>query len=259
MNKDEIRALIVITIFFLLTALGAKAQNPDSYTPIKEVDDILINRYVVYHGDTIDLAGLGGDVLKVEDSTIYVSHTFLSSLLGQSQYNAVTLGDSALAKGFSITPEQEIEFNYSQFIFTENVGTTEYGQGWNGSSKLTTEGYLYNKMEQFESSGKTVFKITLPAASSVFDRIEKAVEGTDYPSGWILSDMVDGEFHISINHGLGRRVAGITVCSVDGTEERQLRPYSAAYMGWYTPDTNNLVIETLCQSKIKVAIYIVFE
>lgn len=256
MKKIEVRALIIFVLFHLLVCLSAKGQTvPNKYTPIQEVDDILINRYVVYHGDTIDLGQMVGDGLQIGDSLIYVTRNYLSTLLAQNQYNAVTLGDSAIAKGFRISAQQEIEFNYADFVFQEEIGEGSYGPAWENSDSLTRQKQVYEKLEQFASAQQTVFSINLPAASSIYDRIQGAT--SEDMNGWTLTE-ISGTKHININHGLGRRVASVTVCSVDGTEERRLIPGNTAYMNWYTTDENNLVIETLCQAPIQIVIYIVF-
>lgn len=108
------------------------------------------------------------------------------------------------------------------------------------------------------SSAQTVFSVRLPSASTVAGRIALAVEGTDYPTGWVLTagaSVVD----INIAHGLGRRVANVTVFTeTTGTIEQQLFN-TAAYNGIQTLDVNNLLVQSLATIQKAIVIYIVFK
>lgn len=105
---------------------------------------------------------------------------------------------------------------------------------------------------------QSIYSVRLPSASSVANRIAAAVEGTDYPTGWILtpgSSVVD----INIQHGLGRRVANVTVfAETTGTEEQQLFN-TAAYNGVKTLDVNNLLVQSLATIQKAILIYIIFK
>lgn len=107
------------------------------------------------------------------------------------------------------------------------------------------------------STGTTGQSITLPSDTTVAGRIAGAIEGTDYPTGWVLtagSNPVD----IDINHGTGKRVKEVTIFSVNGTEERILLG-NAAWSGFLTPDANNLRIESLATINTTIKIYITFD
>lgn len=106
------------------------------------------------------------------------------------------------------------------------------------------------------SETQVVYTITLPTSTTVAGRIAGAVEGTDYPTGWVLaagSSPVD----IDIEHSLSRRVASVTVFAVDGTQEQQLFN-TAAYNGVLTSDADNLTIASLATIQKEIKIYIVF-
>lgn len=106
------------------------------------------------------------------------------------------------------------------------------------------------------SSTSAITEISLPSAASVALRIAGAVEGTDYPNGWVLTPGASA-VDLNIEHGLNKRVASVTVFAVDGTEEQQLFS-SAAYNGIKTPDSNNLLINSLATILKPIKIYILF-
>jgi hypothetical protein len=103
-----------------------------------------------------------------------------------------------------------------------------------------------------------VTRIYLPYATTVQGRINAATEGTDYPSGWGLSASLN-EIDIDIDHGLGKRVANVNVCTVSGINEQLLRPFAGAYSGWETSSNDILVINSLATTPLPIVIYIIFE
>jgi len=106
------------------------------------------------------------------------------------------------------------------------------------------------------ATAKTVFSVTLPSASTVAGRIALAVEGTDYPTGWVLTDL---GLNIGIGHGLGRWVANVTVFAKLPPTERQQLFNTAAYNGITSLDDDNLVVTSLATILKDIVIYIVFE
>jgi hypothetical protein len=103
-----------------------------------------------------------------------------------------------------------------------------------------------------------VVRIYLPYATTVQGRINEAIEGTDYPTGWDLSASLN-QIDIDIDHGTGKRVANVNVCTVSGTNEQLLRPFAGAYSGWATPSVDLLVINSLATTSLPIVIYIIFE
>ena len=101
-----------------------------------------------------------------------------------------------------------------------------------------------------------MFTITLPASSSVAGRCIQTIEGTDYPEGWVISEYVN-PVDLIITHNLDRRIAQVTVFSVDGTEERQLFA-NAAYAGIVAPDRNTLIIEGLATINTDIVVHLIF-
>lgn len=107
------------------------------------------------------------------------------------------------------------------------------------------------------AGGSSAYLISLPSAGTVADRIAGAVEGVDYPDGWVLaqgSTAVD----IDIQHSLGQRAIQVSVFAVDGTQE-QLLMNTAAYNGIITPDADNLRIQSLATIQKRIQIYIIFK
>jgi len=118
------------------------------------------------------------------------------------------------------------------------------------------EGYRLISEEEAALIKQVVFTITLPASSSVAGRCSGVIEGTDYPEGWIISEYVN-PVDLIITHNLDRRIAQVTVFSVDGTEERQLFA-NAAYAGIVAPDKNTLIIEGLATINSDIVIHLIF-
>jgi len=109
------------------------------------------------------------------------------------------------------------------------------------------------------SSGmKTVYELTLPAASTIDGRIIGAVEGVDYPSGWVL-DSGNDPADLEIIHNVWKRAANVNVFyNVSGTEFRQLVNFNNAYTGILTPSLSTLRIEGLTTIQKEIKIYIIF-
>lgn len=106
------------------------------------------------------------------------------------------------------------------------------------------------------TSPGTVISVHLPSAGTVQGRIDLAQSGVDYPAGWVLTIGVS-DVDLNINHGLGKRVANVTVFSISGDEE-QLLLDTAAHNGITTLDINNLLIQSLATVTSAIKIYINF-
>jgi len=103
---------------------------------------------------------------------------------------------------------------------------------------------------------KYVYSIRLAASPYVSTRISGATEGVDYPAGWVLAEG-SSSVDIDITHNLGRRVALVTIFSINGTVEQQLFN-TAAYNGIITDDDNHLRIQSLATINKPIKIYILF-
>ena len=99
--------------------------------------------------------------------------------------------------------------------------------------------------------------ITLPAAALVADRVAGSVPGTDYNADWTIEASGDNPNDLLIIHNLGRRIFGVKIHSVVGTEETELMR-NEAYSGIVTPDQNNLLIKNLATIGLPIVINLVF-
>lgn len=111
---------------------------------------------------------------------------------------------------------------------------------------------------QISGLTKNVYSISLPYATTVQGRVNGAVEGTDYETGWTLSAATN-QIDLVVTHGFGRRVAEVNIMTVNGTIEQLLRPFAGAYSGWQTNDENTLQINSLATTPLPLVIYIIFE
>lgn len=103
---------------------------------------------------------------------------------------------------------------------------------------------------------QVVFTLTLPNAVSVAARVALMVEGTDYPTGWVIaadSNPID----LKITHNLGRRIVNATVFSVDGTSERMLYGNSA-FSGILASTDDVLIIESLATIQADIVLHLIF-
>lgn len=104
---------------------------------------------------------------------------------------------------------------------------------------------------------QSIYTVRLPSQSTVQARINAAVEGVDYPTGWVLTTGVS-PVDINIEHNLGRRVANITIFSETTASEHQQLFDTAAHNGVTTPDVNNVLVQSLATITTAINIYINF-
>ena len=102
----------------------------------------------------------------------------------------------------------------------------------------------------------TIKTITLPAYTTVAERVLNAVSGVDYPSGWILQEDLS-DLDLSITHNMNRRIADIKVFMVDDGEERLLIN-NLAYSGFVNKSKNRVVIESLSAIGYPLVIHLIF-
>ena len=104
---------------------------------------------------------------------------------------------------------------------------------------------------------KNCYSITLPTSTTVAGRVAGAVEGTDYPTGWVLSAGVS-PVDLYISHGLNKRFSSVSIFAITGTEEQQLFN-TAAYNGFKTPSVNEAIIQSLATINKPIKIYLMTE
>jgi hypothetical protein len=99
-----------------------------------------------------------------------------------------------------------------------------------------------------------VYRIDL-GAGTLAARIAAAVEVTNYPLGWVLSQDGSG---LLITHTLtGRKISGINIYEIDGTEERLLVPFYSAYSG-VVGGTLSVLIEGIAPTTLPIRIELLF-
>lgn len=178
-----------------------------------------------------------GQIVTDAERTLWNSYTstnaaFIRTTIAAFIQNNTGISWSWNEAGAILTPQ----INLSDFT-TDNLPEGDTNKYWNGSNQI---GYTIN----------------LPYSSTVAGRVAGAVEGTDYPAGWILA-AGSSPIDLDITHNLNRRVASVTVFAVTGTQEQQLFN-TAAYNGIITPTINSLKIQSLATVTKAIKIYIVF-
>lgn len=103
------------------------------------------------------------------------------------------------------------------------------------------------------TNNRVSYEVRLPAASTVFDRINGAIS---YPVDWSLA-VGTSAVDIVITHGLGRRVTSVTVFARSGNSEQQLFN-TAAYNGVISESPETLRIQSLATIQTEIVIYINF-
>ena len=123
--------------------------------------------------------------------------------------------------------------------------------------KTVTSGDTLLTLEQYRllaaGSGKTIWHITLPYATSVAGRIALA---TDYPTGWTLE--ADG-VNLVVTHNLNRWCTDVKVfAKTTGTQRQQLRQ-TASDNGLTALSANQVEVFSLATISKAIVVYLYFE
>jgi len=103
---------------------------------------------------------------------------------------------------------------------------------------------------------QTVYSIDLTAQTTVAARVVAATETTDYPTGWTLA--ANSTTNLLITHTLtGRKIATVNVFEIDGSDERLLVPFDAAYSG-ILANGATVLIEGLAPTILAIRIELIF-
>jgi hypothetical protein len=103
---------------------------------------------------------------------------------------------------------------------------------------------------------QTVYSIDLTAQTTVAARVAAATETTDYPTGWTLA--ANSTTNLLVTHNLtGRKIAAVNVFEIDGTNERLLVPFDAAYSG-ILANGATVLIEGLAPTILAIRIELIF-
>jgi hypothetical protein len=144
---------------------------------------------------------------------------------------------------------------WTDAFFDETTGNLNFLKG----AVLDETVNLDDRYALIADAAKSVFPISLPINGTLAGSIAAAVEGTDYPVGWVLTA---SSGNLLIEHNLGRYGADVTVSyNLSGTEYKFLRPFVDAFQGYTNLDDNNFRVETIStrytQSILKL--YIIIE
>jgi hypothetical protein len=117
------------------------------------------------------------------------------------------------------------------------------------------EAVLKELFEAIPALPKNTFTIELPVASTVQSRINGAIEGTDYPTGWILTATDEVDLHVV--HNLDRKIANVTIWeqTMDGYRQKY---DNAAFSGILAIDSNTVKIEALATVEAPIRIQLTF-
>lgn len=160
---------------------------------------------------------------------------------------------------------------YTTFTFNEGVLTPAGAiRTYKGSTLVETlnlDAYYVNATELTAilagyapiSTLKETFKIHLAIGNGedIATRLVGLVEGTDYPTGWVLDAGVDPK-DLVINHGLGRDVCDVTIFSLESGTSKRKRINSLGYVGLFTTDADEFTIESVAQVSKELDIYVRF-
>jgi len=273
---------LIIILFVLISALSFGQPDKQSITWLR-VEDITNTRYFIWHGDTIDFSFLGDSlvVLKSDSVTLYTSHKHLKDSIDAAKAYADQVAGAGVDSLTVINNIIRLYFNEeviaSDTIFYVNDSTWQtltindtlflagdtimkiqkYDEGGGDNHILVSKKYVDNA-----SSGalsQKIYEITLPIAGTLSGSVSLMVEGTDYPTGWVISTS-GGD--LIINHGKGAYTANVSVkYNASGDAYRQMRNFDNAYSGILDTDNNNFTIESISQfyTEYKLRISILFE
>lgn len=103
---------------------------------------------------------------------------------------------------------------------------------------------------------QSVFSINLGAYSSVAARVAAASAPTNYPTGWTIA--ANNTVNLMVMHDVtGRKLAGVNVYEINGSDERLLVPFSSAYTGILC-NGSTVLIEGLAPTTLALRIEILF-
>lgn len=114
-------------------------------------------------------------------------------------------------------------------------------------------GYRLASEQELSAIRQYVYTIVLPAAATVAGRLIAVIEK---PVDWTLA-AGSNPADLKITHNLDRRIASVTIFSVDGTSERQLFG-NAAYSGILATTQDELIIEALATIETEIVIQLIF-
>lgn len=242
----------------------------------------------------VDFTGAGSDSIKFEDTDNYLKDwrggsvsdstliQFQNITLKEGDTRTISVEQSTTGAGNHLIVKAAADDDGQDGgnLYLQGGGGDEFGDVYIGSGNQYSTVYFRDTTDmgglriknlapavndsdavtlgQISGLTKNVYSISLPYATTVQGRVNGAVEGTDYETGWTLSAATN-QIDLVVTHGFGRRVAEVNIMTVNGTIEQLLRPFAGAYSGWQTNDENTLQINSLATTPLPLVIYIIFE
>jgi|AntDeeMinimDraft_5_1070356.scaffolds.fasta_scaffold12362_3 hypothetical protein len=123
------------------------------------------------------------------------------------------------------------------------------------AASTISNGYMTSMQVNSLERKADTYTIILPASTTINGRIINAIEGINYPIGWVLDDT--DEIDLRITHNINKRISTVTVWSMDVEGDRQLYG-NAAFSGILAESTNILKIESLATVESYIVIQLVF-
>jgi len=230
------KILLILGLFVVF--YSAQAQNNGYVSKIV--------KYMILQGDTVRLDGaqIDGEVIK-RVSGVWTNGTGGS---GSAAVDSLIWDFSDGYLGWyisgSVSDSISLDDRYVEISDTLSTGI------------FYTQRQVDSLVVNYQS---TVFTISLPINGTLSGSVAAAVEGTDYPDGWVLAAS-GGD--LQVNHGLGRYTMDATVkYNTTGDTYRQLRNFDNAYSGVLDVDDENVTIESISTfyTAYKLKIHISFE
>ena len=165
-------------------------------------------------------------------------------------------GGGVIPSTAEITAWNDYLQNYPEYMMDLIAGMIQNGGGLDISyndgadtltftvdfSGLTTDDLPEGTTNLYASENAVEsYTLYLDASSDVATRIASLVEGTDYPTGWVLS--VDAGVNLVVAPDISKKLISISVFEID-TVERIAKPFSDAFSGYFQ-DGDDITIEGL--------------
>lgn len=186
---------------------------------IRDVISIYVeDSSIVEMKDTLETIATKPDLKILEDSLSPLAYTITESdttWWGRAETDPIYSMDSTYIVWFNdlIGIRDSLQhaldsikiINDSLLIFSNKISTLNADTAsWNSLTandtiiKVVTPTQMYNYLDTV-GIVKTVYSITLPSSTTVTGRVALAVEGIDYPTGWVISG--DG-LNLVVTHNL---------------------------------------------------------
>lgn len=189
------------------------------------------------------------------------NHSNLNAIAGDGDGYHLSAGNYAIASRAATTDQSGYltaldwnTFNNKLNAFTAGTGIDFDGEviSVNNSEIINDSGtsaidiWSAEKVISYTTTGLNTYTIRLNAGTSLAQRLSGLIEGTDYPTGWVLS--YSGASLI-ITHNLNILCTTLTTLSVNGTTSDAVKlegavAFSTFTNNYYTSGYNRITLDT---------------